>query len=497
MKVSPSHRAGSIAESIIERADKPLLALAIVAVGLYLLELRGLLSLSGPVRVISLILDALFLADFLMKLSVLHGRYLGSAWIAADLLSCLPGLVLLLNMPWLQAVQMARVFRVLRVLRSIRVLRSLQFLPALAQLAAEKDQEGRHFRIEMNAGVALYAAAFMGILAWIHARFDGRPAEMGDAEFFLVLGALLATALFLFLIHSEVRESSWKQLRSLLNIALPRQVAEHFLHHPGAFHERHRAAATTLFIDFVGFSATAEKLRSDVQALAGHLEKAMDVVVDRLLAHDLIIDKFIGDAVMAFRGGPLVTGEPCDHARAVVRGALEAAQALGEMDDPYFRKVKIGAASDECLIGVFGTSKRLTYTALGDGVNLAARLEPASAQCGAQALFCDQTRALCGEMPGIAWRRWGTVRVKGKADPQVVWEALDASRTPDLSFLAAYQKARAVFEKDGPAAALPFFREADAARPGGDPPSQVHLRWCDELARSCVEEPDTALPVTK
>ena len=223
----------------------------------------------------------------------------------------------------------------------------------------------------------------------------------------------------------------------------------------------------------------------------------MDVVVECLLAHDLIIDKFIGDAVMAFRGGPLVSGDASDHARAVVRGALEAAKALVEMADPYFAKVKIGAASDECLIGVFGTSKRLTYTALGDGVNLAARLEPASAQCGTQALFCDETHRLCGEMPGIAWRRWGTVRVKGKAEPQVVWEAMDLSRTPDLSFLEAYQRARAVFETEGPAAARPLFARANEARPGGDLPSQVHMKWCEELARNREEAPDTALSVTK
>ena len=78
---------------------------------------------------------------------------------------------------------------------------------------------------------------------------------------------------------------------------------------------------------------------------------------------------------MAFRGGPLVSGNESDHARAVVRAALEAAAALSEVNDMYFSRVKIGGASDECLIGAFGTDRRLSYTALGDGVNLAARLD--------------------------------------------------------------------------------------------------------------------------
>jgi adenylate cyclase len=331
--------------------------------------------------------------------------------------------------------QFTRMFRMLRVLRGLRVLRSLQFMPSLARLAADQDGEGRRFRIGMNLGVAFYAGAFLAVLAWLHSEFSANPAMQERAEFFLVLGALLATALFLYLIRAEVHEVSWNQLKSLLNIALPRQVAEHFLQHPQAYHERHRAPATALFIDFVGFSSTAEKLRADVQALAQHLEHVMDVVVERLVAHDLIIDKFIGDSVMAFRGGPLVGGNESDHARAVVRGAIEAAAALKELNDPYFSRAKIGGASDECFIGAFGTSGRLSYTVLGDGVNLAARLEPASAQCRAHALFCETTRRLCGDMAGIVWRQWGTVRVKGKAEPQVVWEAMDATQPLDFSFV--------------------------------------------------------------
>jgi len=125
-------------------------------------------------------------------------------------------------------------------------------------------------------------------------------------------------------------------------------------------------------------------------------------------------------------------------------------------------------------------------------------LEPASAQCGTQALFCDESCRLCGEMPGIAWQRRRTVRVKGKAEPQVVWEAMDISRIPDLSFLEAYQRARAVFESEGPATAWPLFATVNDARPGGDPPSQVHMKWNEELARGDrAEAPDTAPSVTK
>ena len=491
------HPSQSSLERIIEAADRPLLVLALCAVALYLLGLREVIGPSGLTQDVSVVIDAVFIGDVLLKIAVLRGRYLRSAWLVTDVLSCLPGISFLANVPWLAAIQFTRIFRVLRVLRGLRVLRSLQFMPSLSRLAADQDGEGRRFRIGMNIGVALYAGTFLGVLAWLRNEFSSIPVLQEKAEFFLVLGALLATALFLFLIHAEVHETSWNQLKGLLNIALPMQVADHFLHHPGAYHERHRAPATAVFIDFVGFSSTAEKLKSDVHELAHHLERVMDIVVDRLVAHDLIIDKFIGDAVMAFRGGPLVTGDERRHAQAVVRGAIEAAAAIVELDDPYFSRVKIGGASDECLIGAFGTSKRLSYTALGDGVNLAARLEPASAQCGAHTLFCDTTRRLCGDIPGITWRRWGTIRVKGKSEPQVVWEALDARQSQDFAFVAAYEKGREIFEREGPGAARPHFAEADALRPGGDPPSQIHLQWCDDLQKKGDTMGDASLSVSK
>jgi adenylate cyclase len=235
-----------------------------------------------------------------------------------------------------------------------------------------------------------------------------------------------------------------------------------------------------------------------VQTLAEHLELVMDAVVERLIAHDLIIDKFIGDAVMAFRGGPLVEGDPTDHARRVVRAALEAAGVLSDINDPYFAHVKIGCASDdECMIGAFGTSRRLSYTVLGDGVNLAARLEPASGQCGAQALFCDETHRLCGEMPGIAWRRWGTIRVKGKTEPQTVWEAFDTSRLSDVAFIKIYEEARGIFEEGDLLAARPLFISADTARPDGDKPSRLHSAWCDDLIKKGAGVEDPALSVSK
>src|SRR5581483_2013075 len=181
--------------------------------------------------------------------------------------------------------------------------------------------------------------------------------------------------------------------------------------------------------------------------LSAHLEAAMDRLAGELVKHDLIIDKFIGDAVMSFRGGPLVSGDLADHAYRAVRAALDSIKALSALNDPYFHRVKIGgAASDDCLIGAFGTSGRLSYTILGDSVNIAARLEPASAQCGTQNLFCEETYSLCAKRPDLVWRRWGRIRVVGRTAPIAVYEAFDADHTADWRFLATFHRALELFD---------------------------------------------------
>ena len=138
-----------------------------------------------------------------------------------------------------------------------------------------------------------------------------------------------------------------------------------------------------------------------------------------------------------------------------------------------------GARRSDCLIGAFGTSARLSYTILGDGVNLAARLEPASGQCGTQNLFCETTHQLCAGRPDLAWRRWGRIRVAGKSDPVEVFEAFDAVDLGDPTFIATFHRALEAFERNDFDRARDLFLLADSQRPGGDEPSRDYARWCE------------------
>ena len=314
--------------------------------------------------------------------------------------------------------------------------------------------------------------------------FDLAPVEdeSNRIEFFFILGMIITMLYLMYIMAYHQLDISQTQLRALLNLALPKQVAERFVIEPSSYNQRSRGPAVILFMDFIGFSQTCEELSHDPDKLSAHLETAMDRLVGELVKHDLIIDKFIGDAVMSFRGGPLVEGTFADHSYRAVRAALDSIRALEELNDPFFPRVKIGGAgSDDCLIGAFGTSARLSYTILGDSVNIAARLEPASAQCGTRNLFEETIYQLCNDRPDIGWRRWGQVRVAGRSGPIMVYEAFDAGHTEDLSFISTFHRALEAFERNDFDRARDLFLLANSQRPSGDAPSRGYIGWCESL----------------
>jgi adenylate cyclase len=221
-----------------------------------------------------------------------------------------------------------------------------------------------------------------------------------------------------------------------------------------------------------------------LEELKTHLEQALDAVVEAHIAQGLLIDKFIGDAVMSFRGGNLVEGTPEDHAYRVVRGALDGAKALADLGDPWFSAIKVGGASaSDILIGTFGTSKRLSYTVLGDRVNLAARLEASCNGLGVTNLFCDQTRALVGDASDIVWRRIGSVRVQGKTESVVAFEAFDHEAAP--AWLPAFHEALDQWEQGDVALAARGFEAVHEAH--GDALSALYALACDALADGLPE----------
>jgi class 3 adenylate cyclase len=468
---------------LIERTETPVLVLAALAVALYIGDLAGFWAerhLTAVTTPLAAALDVVFVVDVVFKAAVLGRAYLKTGWFFIDLVSALPVVATIGGAPAaLRGLRFVRGMRVFRLLRSLRSLRALRALPGLRVPAAQADApESATFHRAVTVAVAIYVALLLALV----------EAPIGDprtAELYLVVGSLLGTALVLAIVRYQLPDVSTQQVRTLLNVALPEQVAGRLMKDPDAYGHSVRGPATVVFCDLSGFTASVEALGGDLDALKKNLEACLDAVVAVHLEHDLIVDKFIGDAVMSFRGGDMVEGDPEDHACRVVRASVQSASALARVQNPWFRTMKIGGASaPDILIGTFGTSRRLSYTVLGDRVNLASRLEGQCGKFGVANLFDETTRDLARDCEGIAWRRVGRIRVQGKQEPITVFEALDAAS--DTGWVAAYEAAVDRFEARDFAAARAGFEVALAARGGEDGPSRVFVGECERLARDGV-----------
>jgi adenylate cyclase len=534
-------------EKLVRRLDHPMLVLAAVSVLIYLLDMRGWLEnprIHESLRLLESLIDVLFVADLGLKLAAMGRSYARTPWFLIDAISALPILATLSPaFTPLRGIRFVRGLRVERALRTLRALQMLESIPAFRHFA-----EGQHdattakrFERATTFGVIAYSTLLMALIFSVRraatlefqvrmedrlrtpvtsaelaalggsltdegnganvellAVVDGKPRtalfkrslaerQANLFEFYLVGGTLIGMFLIIYVGFYHLQDISSGHLRSFLYAALPRQVAAQAFKEPKSYHDKSRMPATIVFMDIRGFTASCEKLGDDLDTLSKNLESVMDVVVQQLNKHDLIVDKFIGDAIMSFRGGPLVAGGDAENAYRVVRASLDAAQALRELGNPYFKSMKVGGASaHDCLIGAFGTSTRLSYTILGDGVNLAARLEPASGQCGTQNLFCETTRSLCEGRSDLLWRRWGQIRVPGKANMLKVFEALDSKALDGGEFVETYHRALELFERKEFQKARALFLKSGAQRAGGDAPSKEYVTWCETLLREGI-----------
>ncbi len=190
---------------------------------------------------------------------------------------------------------------------------------------------------------------------------------------------------------------------------------------------------TLLFSDVRGFTTISESFKDDPHGLTVLMNTFLTVLSDAILKEGGTIDKFMGDAVMAFWNAPL---DMEDHARAGCRAALEMRTAVEELnarriaeagDMPVHRiDVGVGLNTGSCVVGNMGSDTRFDYTALGDTVNLASRLEGQSKPYGVGIVLGESTAgAVRDEMAVI---ELDLIRVKGKLEPARIFALLgDAS----------------------------------------------------------------------
>ena len=242
---------------------------------------------------------------------------------------------------------------------------------------------------------------------------------------------------------------------------------------------------TVLFADVAGFTGLSERLGDQIIPL---LSTYLDIMSREVSGHGGTIDKFIGDAVMAFWGAP--AANPA-HAVDACRAALACHRALrasGLTDDGgHPLRVRIGVNSGDMLVGNIGSEVRLNYTVIGDAVNIASRLESTNKVYGSTIIIGPETRRLAGER--IVVRELDRLAVYGRAGGLQIYELLDmADRSggaPD--WVEAYEAGLAAWRAREFTAAIAAFETAKEIR-GGDAASTAMIERCKQQLENPAAE---------
>ena len=207
------------------------------------------------------------------------------------------------------------------------------------------------------------------------------------------------------------------QLRRAFSLYMSPQVVDYLMADPNRLKlGGERREVTMLFTDLAGFTTFTEALGADkvTRILNVHFSRA-EAIIKR---HGGILNRFIGDAIMAMWGAPVNDPDQALHAcRAAVemQEDLEALRAEFRAEGLPEIRMRVGIHSCTAIIGNLGSSDRFDYTAIGDGVNLAARLEGVNKLYGTGILVSGETRAKVGD--GVPMRLVDRVIVKGKSEP--------------------------------------------------------------------------------
>ena len=349
-------------------------------------------------------------------------------------------------------------------LRATPVHRALPGIEVHAQLMAGLEENDLSVRPDWSPGFELLLLALvLAAVTMVVRRLAGPVAVLAlglilavllgcdlwaltDRGWAIPIAAPLAAGLLLGVlgvVANYLRE--WHSRRSLARLFghyLPPERVRAMASDPDRFLDVASSAEnrelTVLFCDLRGFTPMSERMAPErLRELLNLYFLCMSQIIH---GHEGTLDKFIGDAVMAFWGAP----QPDErHAAHAVQAAMAMIAAVGPLNAELAERGLpplapcIGLATGVVCVGDLGSALRRSYTAVGDGVNLAARIEGVTRQYDVPLLVADATRAAAGELPGCEWVEVDEVAVKGRSQlvtlyvPLAVTDATLSSSPPE------------------------------------------------------------------
>ncbi len=274
--------------------------------------------------------------------------------------------------------------------------------------------------------------------------------------------------------------SDEKRLKSTMYRYMTQELAEELLKLDDAKLGGDRKEVSILFSDIRGYTTLTENLQAE--EVVGMLNEYFESMVEAVFKHKGTLDKYIGDAIMAVYGSPLPLQ---NHAWMAVQTSLEMRHRLREFNarrhanNKQQIRIGIGINSDSVISGNIGSSKRMEFTAIGDGVNLGSRLESVSKQYGCDIVLSDNTYKPCKHL--IWARELDFIRVKGRNEPVSIYELVGSRKDKisgdKLTAIEYYHKGREYYINRRFTEALNQFTQV-LAIDEHDKAATMHLKRC-------------------
>jgi len=292
---------------------------------------------------------------------------------------------------------------------------------------------------------------------------------------------LTSNVILISLYRALVEEKEKRRVRTAFGQYLSPEVVRRLLVNPQLVEPR-KTEITVMFSDIRGFTTISEKL--DAQELAIFLNQYLSDMTKMVFDRRGTLDKYIGDAVMAFWGAPI---EDQEHAVMACQTALAMMARVHELQKEWKAAGKpaldigIGLNTGVASVGNMGSSLRYGYTALGDSVNLSSRLEGLNKDYGTH-ILANETTVEAAKEAGLVFRELDLIRVKGKNQPVKIYELIcsAASLTPESEMqLGCFENARKLYQERRWMEAQSAFQSIIDRWPE-DGPARAYWKRCQE-----------------
>jgi adenylate cyclase len=324
------------------------------------------------------------------------------------------------------------------------------------------------------SGVGIAAGFFIGHIALCQYLFSGRGVIINTVyPLMVVVAVYVSLTAYKYLV--ETRQKRF--IRSAFSTYLAPTVVQKLIESPQSLElGGEEREITAFFSDVQGFTGISERLTP--QELVELLNEFLTQMTDIILQHEGTVDKFEGDAIIAFFGAPNFLE---NQARTACLTCVEMQKRLMQMRHKWQSEqrpelfMRIGLCTGPAVVGNMGSASRMDYTMMGDTVNTAARLEGVNKIYGIYTLICEETYRKAGN--SVVTREVDAINVVGKKEPVTVYEILGDPQdmNTDLTRLIDYYaKGLGAYRRRQWEHAIKFFQAALKVMPA-DGPSQTMM----------------------